>query len=181
MHGGDDVTDLPTEIRREDLEVEHYHAPGQSVNHGPVGVKLRHIPTGLVADIADRASRLENTALAHDELRRLLVEAGHLAIREEFPIDAAVDAAARVRFARTVVSDPKLTRREAWEMWAEEMRADVRAEVTAAATPIEVWLRRRIAAEIRSAIVDNCPPGDLAGLRRAARIALGDLEGGAGT
>ena len=146
---------LPTEIRREDLEVARYHTPIQPVNRGPVGVKMRHIPTGLVVDVAQRESAVENMALALDELRQLLIEDGHLAPRDEFPIEVAVDAAARARFFRkrahsTMPDEDHMTTQQAWEKYADAYRNEVRPDVTAAATPIEVWARRRIAEQLRA-------------------------------
>jgi hypothetical protein len=148
--------ELPTKIKRGDVEVEHYHAPGQAVNVAPLGVRIRHIPTGITTEAASMPSRLQNLELAYEELRGALVDAGHLAPTPQFPIDEAIDAAARVRFHRARSDghaghpdEDHLSTREAWEKYGDVYRAAVRPEVTAAATPIEAWVRRGAAAEMR--------------------------------
>jgi hypothetical protein len=155
---GDAMTEphLPTKIKRGDVEVEHFTAPGQSVTAGPLGVRIRHIPTQVTAEASSMTSRLQNLELAYGELRGKLIDAGHLAPLAEFPIDEAIDAAARVRFFRAREDghaghpdEDHLSMREAWEKYADVYRAAVRHEVVAAATPIEAWVRRGAAAEMR--------------------------------
>jgi hypothetical protein len=108
-----------------------------------------------------------------------------------FPIDEAVDAAARVRFARTVQLgevgphsrvDADRPLQEHIDAHLADLRDDLRPDIVAAATPIEIWLRRRIAGDIRDLadqyagqVAGISLEGEAEALRGAARMVLGDL------
>ena len=63
--------------RREDLEVTFFRAGGpggQHRNKTETGVRVKHIPTGIVVTASERRSRAQNLAVAFKRLEERLKE-----------------------------------------------------------------------------------------------------------
>jgi len=63
--------------RREDLEVTFFRAGGpggQHRNKTETGVRVKHLPTGIVVTAAERRSRVQNLAVALKRLEKRLKE-----------------------------------------------------------------------------------------------------------
>jgi protein subunit release factor B len=63
--------------RREDLEITFFRAGGpggQHRNKTETGVRVKHLPTGIVVTASERRSRAQNLAVALDRLEERLKE-----------------------------------------------------------------------------------------------------------
>lgn len=62
---------MSTALRDEDLEVTTFRASGpggQHRNRRETGVRIRHLPTGIVVTATERRSQVENKAVALERL-----------------------------------------------------------------------------------------------------------------
>jgi protein subunit release factor A len=66
---------MATELKDEDLKIEFFRGSGPGGQHRNVtesGVRIRHLPTGIVVQAAERRSQFQNRELALERLRELL-------------------------------------------------------------------------------------------------------------
>ncbi len=67
---------MAIEIRDEDLKIEFYRGSGPGGQHRNVtesGVRIRHLPTGIVVQASERRSQAQNRELALERLREVLI------------------------------------------------------------------------------------------------------------
>lgn len=64
----------PPQLDEHDLRAERIPAPGQAVHEGDRGVRLTHMPSGLVVESTAGRSYLQNMSAAVDSLRNMLAE-----------------------------------------------------------------------------------------------------------
>ena len=77
------MTDKPTEIRAEDLKIDHIRAPDQFVHEADRGVRILHTPTGITATAVHLKSELANKGHALSILEEALRRGGHLGPKSE--------------------------------------------------------------------------------------------------
>ncbi len=66
---------MAIEIRDEDLKIEFYRGSGPGGQHRNVtesGVRIRHLPTGIMVQASERRSQAQNRELAMERLRDAL-------------------------------------------------------------------------------------------------------------
>lgn len=66
---------MPVEIKDNDLQIEFYRASGPGGQHRNTtdsAVRIRHLPTGIVAQASENRSQLRNREVALERLRAAL-------------------------------------------------------------------------------------------------------------
>jgi peptide chain release factor 1 len=72
-----EAEDVDVQIDMKDIEMDTYAASssgGQNANKNQTGVRLRHIPTGLIVNIGDSKSQMQNKEKAFAVLKSRLYQ-----------------------------------------------------------------------------------------------------------
>src|SRR5512138_854991 len=104
---------MPVEIRESDLQVEFYRASGPGGQHRNTtdsAVRIRHLPTGIIAQASESRSQLQNREKALERLR-LALEKRERKVKKRVATRATKGSVERRLTAKKQHGDKKKQRR----------------------------------------------------------------------
>lgn len=107
----------PNDVRRTDLRVDTFRcatAGGQNGNKVESGVRITHLPTGLVGESRVHRDQPQNKKAAFEKLAKLLVPLMQAAHRGEMPASRSDDRVRSYDLESDRTVDHRLGKQETW-------------------------------------------------------------------
>jgi len=98
---------IPPEIKGEDIEIEHIRGSGPGGQHRNkrfTGIRMTHLPTGLVVMATERRSQKQNLMLAYERLDERITKHFHKAVPRVATRVSKTQKKKRLSDKRTVAS-----------------------------------------------------------------------------